>query len=385
MKLFDIKKRRDHKPANHCDNIYDFYDRSSWKWIEEIRNLLNLWYSRYPKQEKGDLRKRFQREFSSAFFELFLHELFLKEGFELIVHPTVPGTSKKPDFLVFGKGLEFYLEAKESTDKSDAQRSLEGRIHILYDILNETYSPNFFFRINELILKSDKQPSGKKIKAFLENRLPNFDPEKIQQQFLKDGLEGTDKIFFENEEIKLTISLLAKSPELRGKEGVRPIGIYQHQSFVGGADDSIKTGIEKKATRYGKLDKPYLICINATSDKGLDQEDMLNALFGTLQITFSTDPNNKEERWTRALDGVFLNASGPKFTRVSGVFITNVHASNLHLANHWLVKHPFGSIDFPMNSFNFQKVEVINNRIEIAPGTTIKEILDIPDNWMAKG
>jgi len=84
-------------------------------------------------------------------------------------HPTVPGTKKKPDFLVTGNGLEFYLDAKESTDKSDAERSVENRINHLYDTINTTNSPNFFFRINELLLKTDKQPSGNKVVRYIES------------------------------------------------------------------------------------------------------------------------------------------------------------------------------------------------------------------------
>jgi len=343
---------------------------------------LNQWFTSYPDSVKLELRTRFQTEFSAAFFELFLHELFLKEGFILEPHPDVPGNSKKPDFLVTGNGLEFYLEAKESTDKSDLERSMENRIKLLYDYLNTTDSPNFFLRINELNLKSEKQPSGKKIKKFLENELRKFDPNDITRQIQTHGLDGTDKLTFEDKNIKLVISLISKSPELRGIEGVRPIGIYPFQSFWGGADESIKTAIEKKATRYGVLDKPYLICINATSEKGLDHFDMMNALFGSSQVTFSKNPDTRDERRTRALDGTFLNSSGPKFTRVSAIFITRVHSANLHVAKHWLVKHPFATKELPFDSLRLQKIEVIDNKIETIKGKSIKEILEIPDDWM---
>jgi hypothetical protein len=382
MILFDQKERNDDRPAFHVDNTYDFYDRSSLPQIEQIRNTLNQWFTNFPESERKDLKLRLQKEFSAAFFELFLHELFKREGFTLEPHPNVPGTNKKPDFLVKGNGLEFYLEAKESTDKTESERSLDNRIHQLYDLLNQTDSPNFFLLIKELVLKSQNQPSAKAIKLHLENELKRYDPDLITMKIESIGFDGTDTITYEDDDVRLAVSLISKSPQLRGNEDVRPIGMYPFQSFWGGSDESIKTAIKKKATRYGVLNKPYLICINATSEKGLDYYDMMNALFGSLQLTFSTSTENRREHWTRALDGVFLNSYGPNFTRVSAIYITHVNTANLHIANHWLVKHPFASKDLSFDPFRFQKTIVIHNKIETIKGISIKEILEIPDNWM---
>lgn len=385
IKLFDHKERIDDKPANHLDNTYDFYDRSNSDQVSRIRNTMNAWFENYPETEKAELKKRFQKTFSSAFYELFIHELFHRQGFELEPHPTLDGTSKRPDFLVKGHGIEFYLEAKESTDKSGAERSVENRINRLYDQINKTNSPNFFFRINELLLKTDNQPSGKKVIRFLENELPKYDPEELTQKLQENGLEGVDTLHFEDDDLKLTISLIPKSPNARGKEGIRPIGIYPFTTTWGGSDTSIKTAIEKKSTRYGLLDKPYLICINSTSDRTTDHYEVMNALFGSLQVTFSTDPNNRDEKWTRALDGVFLNSKGPKITRVSAILITNVHSANLHIASHWLVKHPFAKQEIDLSKIDITKILVDENQIKTISGKTIKEILEIPDNWMDIG
>lgn len=133
------------------------------------------------------------------------------------------------------------------------------------------------------------------------------------------------------------------------------------------------------------MDKPYLICINLTSDKGADIHDMMSALFGSLQVSWSTNPDNRNERWERTLDGVFLNSSGPKITRVSGILITNVHSANLHVARHWLVRHPFAKMELPFDHFVLTKVIVENNKIETIMGNSIKELFAIPDNWLDIG
>ena len=177
--LFENKERTDDKPANHLDNTYDFYDRSSSKRAAQVRDILNFWFHKYPESEKVELKRRLQTSFSSPFFELFLHEFFRRQGFTLEPHPILPETSKRPDFLVCGHGLEFYLEAKESTDKSEREKSIENRTNYLYDQINKTNTPNFYFRINELQLKSSNQPSGKKLIRYIESKLPQFNPDEI--------------------------------------------------------------------------------------------------------------------------------------------------------------------------------------------------------------
>ncbi|HRE57240.1 MAG TPA: hypothetical protein PLW09_05405 [Candidatus Kapabacteria bacterium] len=380
--LFEHKVRTDDKHANHLDNTYNFYDRSSSKQVAQLRETLNAWFDNYPKSEKPELKRRFQTSFSSPFFELFLHELFRRQGFTLEPHPILPGTKKRPDFLVRGHGLEFYLEAKESTAKSEIEKSNENRINQLYDQINKSNTPNFFFRINELQLKSTNQPSGKKIVKYIESQLPRFDPDKVAKTLQQKGLENLETITYDDIDVKLVISLIPKSSNAQGKEGLNPIGIYPLVSYWGGADMPIKTSIEKKAARYGEIEKPYLICINSTSEKGDVGYDMMNALFGSLQMTFFANAENRNERLTRAKDGVFLNSQGPKFKRVSAIFITNVHPANLQIANHWLVRHPFANKELLFDPFELTKVVVENQQIKTINGKSIKEILEIPDNWL---
>jgi hypothetical protein len=177
MKLFEDKVRTDLNPAKHLDDSYDFYDRSSFKEVEEIRVKLNDWYGHYPEQDKVDLLFRFRDSFSSAFYELFIHELFRRQGFTLLPHPELPNSTKRPDFLAKKGSIEFYLEAREATDLSDAEKSLKNRTNVLYDTINTMNSPNFFLRINDLNFKSDLSPSGRKIVNFLEKEVVKYDPD----------------------------------------------------------------------------------------------------------------------------------------------------------------------------------------------------------------
>lgn len=375
MKLFEEKKRTDLAPSKHIDNTFDFYDRSAQINFKIIRNTLNSWFEKYPKSEQKELKNRFKTEFSSAFFELFLHELFHKQGFSLSPHPSLADTNKKPDFLVKGNGIEFYVEAIEATGKSDEERAHENWAKILYDSINTINSPNFLLGLNELFFKTTNQPKVAKIVRYIESKLPDYDPDTYNN-------DNAEPIICEDENLRLEISLIPRQLKYRGKEGNQAIGVYPGESFFGGVEDVIKLAVKKKATRYGKLDKPYLVCINSTSEKGTDEFAIMNALFGSLKCTFSTNPANRNEKWERSFDGIFRDSKGAKFTRVSGLLITSVFPANLHVANYWLVKHPFSVNDLAFENFQLSKIIVEGGQIKKMEGKTIKDVLEILDNWI---
>jgi hypothetical protein len=377
MKLFTDKIRTDKKPAKHNDNSFDFFDRSDSEKGKVIREVLNSWFANYPENEKAEFKKRFRKEFSSSLYELFIHELFIKQGFELESHPKLKGSTKRPDFLAKGNGIEFYIEVKEATDKTDAERALENKTNQIYDIVNQTDSPNFWLQIKKLNFITDKQPSAKKVVRFLESKLPEFNPDLILDNLKTFGVKGIPFIRFEDQNLSMIIKLMPKSKEIRGKKGVRPIGMFPSEGFVGGADDSIKSALSKKTNRYGELEKPFLICINSKSYRGTDNYDVMDALFGSTSISYSTDPNNKDERIERAMNGFFKDNSGPKNTKVSAIMINRLILGHVKDGKYWFVKHPFAQNDLDFDKFDINKTLVDNNKIISKEGKTIRELLDL--------
>jgi hypothetical protein len=79
------------------------------------RAVLEDWFSRWPTDSRPDLRARLRAkddgQFLGAFWELYLHELHLRLGFECERDPELPDSPRRPDFLVHGAGGSFYLEA----------------------------------------------------------------------------------------------------------------------------------------------------------------------------------------------------------------------------------------------------------------------------------
>jgi len=379
-KLFEDKDRFDDSPGHHIDNTFDFLDRSSIKEIATIRDTLNGWYGRYPKNEKAELKARFPKSFNPTLYELFIHELFTRQGFILEVHPAVPGSTKNPDFLARKNGQELYIEAIDIMDKSQAEVGIENKMNTLYDGLNKINSPNFFLGIRKLNLKSSQQPSVRGVNSFIEEKLQDYNPDKIDEALRKGELNELPTIRYEDDNMEIVVSLLTKIPSARGVSGIRPIGAYPLHSFIGGSDETIRSAMERKAKKYGLLDKPYLICVNSSNGAGANDHSVMNALFGSLAVTWSTNPNNRDERWERGHDGFFRDSKGPQFTRMSGVLITNVHLGNSKEPKHWLVKHPFASKELDFTTFELSHLEVREGKITEISKKAISDLLSSTDS-----
>lgn len=97
--LFDSIERRYLEAARHNENVYDYYNTSARADMTIIRNTLEGWFLNYPENEKKELKSRFKKDFYSAFYELFLYELFSKLGYEITIHPNLPSSPKRPDFF----------------------------------------------------------------------------------------------------------------------------------------------------------------------------------------------------------------------------------------------------------------------------------------------
>lgn len=371
LKLFDEFIRTDDTPIKHNETIFAFYNRNAWETSENIRNLINEWYDKYPANEKDELKSSFYKSFNSSFYELFLNQFFKKLGFSVKSHPKLDNINTKPDFYIKNDYMGFYLEARDVEDVTKQEKSKENFKHQFEDLLNKTNSPNFFFLIKEVYFKSHLQPSYKKIIEEIESQISKFDPDTIK--------EIHPIIKYEDDKLLLEMELIPKLPHARNK-GQRPIGVLPIQGKFTETADALKSALKKKASKYGKLNQPFIISLNYTSMWGVQYDDIEEALFGTLHYVTS-NTNFNEGSYIRSKNGFYYGPKGPQNTRVSAVMITNVFPSNLNDAEYWIYINPFSehNINFDRLGLKYSKLD--NNRITTIEGKKIKEILSITDTW----
>ena len=137
MKLFDDIEWHDQDPAGYAESKFAYLNRTGRPEAGRVRQIVEEWFSRYPLHHRAELRSRFRspnnHNHLAAFFELSLHELLVRLGHVVEIHPQSSGViAKRPDFLVTsGGGDRFYIEAVLATDETVQEAAAQARLATL--------------------------------------------------------------------------------------------------------------------------------------------------------------------------------------------------------------------------------------------------------------
>lgn len=391
--LFDDGCRADESYRKQSESSFDYLNRSAREEVAKIRNVLEAWFSRFPSNHQKHLMTRFRskddRTLLAAFFELYIHELLCCLGMDVEVHSEASIEKKTaPDFKVSreGKAL-FYLEAVLAA-QSDTVVST-GKIKAqLYDILQEKlHSPNFFIGIREIEGAPTTAPAAKQMVRFLEERLNNFDPEVIAHQFERGGLSELPDLTWQHEGWQIIFYPIPKPPKTRGKPGVRPIGMVMEQWSYEGSRKEIRGAIRKKATKYGNLDLPYFVAVNALG-LSVEQNEIEEALFGDRPLLAIRHSNGLiEQGQFREPNGIFYGPKGPQNTRVSGALIVGSSCGlwpwNVAAEEPVLWHNPWASLPFALEAWPLSQIrfELSSSRPLKRNGLDIANVLNLSKKW----
>ncbi len=310
MKLFNKVEGIVDESAGYTEPSFSYINRTSREEFVRMRDLLEAWFSHYPVSEQQEFRSRFRSsndfQHEAAFFELFLHELLLRNNCKIKLHPTLQKTSKVPDFLVEPESShQFYLEATVATGETAHQTAARARENAVYDVLDRLVnSPDYFLSLS-IDGSPETPPPAQKLANYINKEISLLDYEEIKKIYESNNLRSLPCWHFEHDGWRIEIKPVPKF-KLRGKASVRPIGTR----FTGirGVDHRtpIRDSIIEKGRKYGELDLPYVIAVNAL-ESGIDKDDILEALFGKEQylIDISDDVSVvSEPRLQRIPDGV---------------------------------------------------------------------------------
>jgi hypothetical protein len=325
-RVFDELVRADARPSRHAESRFAFYNRAAGPVFDRIRDCVERWFQSYPPDGRADIRARLRSKsddvFSGAFWELYQHETLTAMGFDVVPHPALASSSRRPDFLVRRpNGRGFYLEST-ITSPSREDRASNRHLGTIYDLLNDLPSPNFFLDV-EVDRRGPRPASTKAIRRDLVAWLETLDPDDVEAT--SGGWIRQEPLRWDAEGWSIRFRAIPKSPGHRGRPG-RAIGVSMDQP-VRAVDTSsgLRGAIKEKAGRYGRLDRPYVIAI-LIEDQFVHGEDLVDALYGTVSYRINTSPDaDPDPQPFRQLDGPWMSPNGPTNTRVSAVMT----ASNL--------------------------------------------------------
>lgn len=360
MLLFDEKNRNYDNPKKIIEGDYEYLDKVSLEWGNQVRKILNKWFSNVPVDEKKDLKRRFQKDdFHAAFFELFLHEMFSKLGYKITIHPDIVGVNKHPDFLLEKDDFKFYLEAKLCKEKSDIEEKRDKFKHQLYDDINKLKSEKYFLLIEKIEFLDNRQPSAKIIKIFLKRELEKIN---IKSDDINDpNYNDKYRIKYEDDSVKISfIPILKKYP----RKSQRLIGVEDIEVKYSNFIKSFRNSIRSKVDRYGDLKTPFIIAVNIF-ESGISNEEILDALFGTPMFLLNT-ASKKIEKITRKKDGIMFSKNGVQNKRVSGILTfsilpTDLYNKRLENKNMNLFHNPWTNYPFPKNIIPVNEFLTINS------------------------
>lgn len=388
MKLFDEIHRIDKRRARYTEPDFDYLNRSARPESQRVRELLERWFEHIPSETQSDIRSRFRdkdnRQHIGAFFELYLHELLLRLEFDIEVHPQVDGESTHPDFLVMKGGKRpFYLEATIAAP-SDAEAAANARKNQVYDTLNRMRSPNFFvgIRVGDL---PKVPPPGRAIRSFLERKLADLDPDEIAKRFKQDGFRAMPLWDWEHGDWRISFYPIPKSASARGKPDIRPIGMEMQDPDLLTPHVRIRESVSEKASKYGRLDLPYIVALNVIDEFGVDDIDIENGLFGEERVTFVLRRNDSIEQIPgRKPNGAWWGPYGPRNKRVGAVLMAvNLDSWSLARETPILWHNPWAISVFPEDIWSLPQLvpDHEDDRMTERAGVNCWQVLGLYSNW----
>ncbi|HET6448809.1 MAG TPA: hypothetical protein VFG31_06830, partial [Conexibacter sp.] len=265
------------------------------------------WFARLPAAARADLRNRFAQaaelDHAGAFWELWVHEAHRRRGFDVTVNIGNAAGERRQDFVLAHGRERCWLEATVvggDSPLSFTERRLDEQLR---DIVATVRAPRFSLAL-EVVRYGARSPGRRRIVPLLERWLGSLDPRELRARRAVGAPASVKQLAFDGFVVDVEAIALSDAD-------ARPCGCVQLVPRGAGSgtravDDvrPLRRKIKKKASRYGDLDRPYLLAVLALGDH-VRECDVECALLGV---------GDRDH-------AVWQGPSGPCNTRLSGVLV----------------------------------------------------------------
>ncbi|HVT18580.1 MAG TPA: hypothetical protein VHQ90_20675 [Thermoanaerobaculia bacterium] len=383
--LFRTTSQSDPAPRWGGETHYAYLERSAHSIAIAVRDLLERWFQLFPEDGRAEIATRVrsgdEANFMSAFCELYLNALLHGLGYSVEVHPEPnPALKTRPDFLVKAEGADaFYLEATVATELSTADRGVSRLRETVLRAINQMESPKFFLNVTERGNPATV-PSSKKLRSDLTQWLSTLDPDEAMRLLKEGGPHSLPTFMYRYEGWTVEFSAMPKSPKLRGQRGVRTIGIHSTGGFTRVLTaEAVKRALKRKIGKYGKLDLPYIVAVNASESFG-DSTATHEALFGS-EVFIVNDEDEGGGILSRQQDGFF--SVKDRNTRLSAALILpGLHPTTIAVTEPRLFHNPSAKLPLDGRICLLSQGRARDGVIEILPGIPARELLKVDSDWL---
>ncbi len=295
-----------------------------------MRRTLDCWFLALPEVARRDLRNRFvltsELDHMGALWELWVHAAHRRRGFDVTVHIGTDAGERRQDFVVARGGERCWVEATVvggDSPLSFTERKLDAA---LCDVIDSVSAPRFSLGL-AVARYGSCTPGRRRVVPRIERWLGELDPEALCARQAAGAAAPIRQLEFDDWRIELeAIARDTRPPEvdrrLLGPRAACADGAARVNDVR-----PLRRKIKKKASRYGELDRPYLLALLALGDH-VQERDVAHALLG---------------RPDRGVDhAVWRGPGGPCNRRLSGVLVARgLSHANLAGATPKLWRNPW--------------------------------------------
>ena len=332
MTLFDDIDREQYIHTPNVDSGFVFLNRNGSPEAHRLRNRLESWFEKFPGSSKKDVRERFRSSHSGthegALFELFVHELMIRLGCTVGVHPQMTDSDNRPDFLVCHGNKPFYLEATTVGRRVGPVTSSKNEQDAI-DKLTALCSPNFNLRIEMTGTLSETIGKRRLVPRYAE-LLASHDPDIVKELIDNGRLDDAPSAKYETNEWGIEAWLIPISRLSRRSDQTRRITVMPRRAARTNSVQPVRKAARNKSSKYGQPDLPLVVAVHARdtfyNGRGCD----LDVLFGDEQISYSQETS----RLCRKPNGIWSRDRGRRiaaFLRCQGVDVWNLSRAGVCL------------------------------------------------------
>ena len=221
--LYDEGTRTDYGRKRYDESVFDFVNRAADEVWERVRVEEEAWYTALPDAAKAQVRGRFRSKGDDAHFgawwELYLHRLFSRLGFEVDVEPTIAGRDDHLDLVVVRNDERVLVEAVSFSSgivEEGRNERLEEQVHdtvrgIVSDSSGLFYVFVEFDDVGEQMLS--KRFVTREVVAWLDSLAPAVDKIHANSDF-EDG--GLPVLRLRRDRWVVKLTAMPVGPEMRG-------------------------------------------------------------------------------------------------------------------------------------------------------------------------
>jgi hypothetical protein len=378
-RLFDSVPRYG-GPALYSEPHFTFLNRADSPAWQRVRDLAEAWYAEHPDPD-GDLRARFRNvdihQHAPAWWELYTYSLFRRLGYAIMVHPTIPGASGRPDFLVTKDGSKAYVECVVLF--ADGSRRSTDSESWLKDCIDAARNPDFMVSIRFEHFGS-RRPKKRQVTRQIEDWLASLDYDSVRAASSMEGFRAQlPTTTFDFADSRVRLKALPVHPDKRGHDMGR-IGIGPGSgAFVIESVDEIRSIVRGKAKQCRGVDAPLIVAILNWTTFATPVE-VEEALFGSAAVRH----NGTSAYMIRAEDGYWHPGPPPRGSSISAImFGEHIHTSRIvaELPSLWLNPWTHKPITYQLPFETHTAYDTGEVLLAMEATTSPELIFELPRNW----